>query len=193
MKAKAPLLIAPSVSFLIDNLCPFLYSKKYSCLAKKILGLVASSTCLVPNVDKISKNLRVTREAVYNGFIYLEQAGLIQNIYPEARGMKLIRKPGKIYLNNTNLLYAINGTLPLESNRGAIRETFFSNQLRVNHSLNTHEKTDFTVDQSTIFEVGGKNKTDEQIRSLQNAYLALDGITVGIGNRIPLYLFGFLY
>jgi len=162
-------------------------------LLKKLLWLVATAVCLVPNVDSISKNLRVTRDSVYNSFEYLEKAGLIRNLYADATGMKLARKPGKIYLENTNLLNAINGTLALKANSGTTRETFFANQLTHQHALNTHDQADFIIDHKHIIEVGGRNKTERQIKSLSDAYLAVDGIPIGIGKRIPLYQFGFLY
>lgn len=160
---------------------------------KKLLWLVATSTCLVPNIDNISKDLQVTREIIYNGFDYLEKAGLIQNVFPYAHGLKLVRKPGKIYLNNTNLLYAVNSHLSLENQIGSIRQTFFSNQVGVNHSVHTDLKADFFVDQQYCFEVGGKNKNEKQIKGISDSYLAVDGIILGIGKRIPLYLFGMLY
>ena len=160
---------------------------------KKLLWLVATASCLSPNIDKISKNLAVTRDIVYNGFEYLAQAGLISNIYYEARGMKLIRKPGKIFMNNTNLLKAINTTLSLGNDMGSARETFFTNQVAVNHSIHIHDSADFLIDSKYVIEVGGKGKNKKQIKSVPNSYLAIDGIKVGIGKRIPLYLFGFLY
>lgn len=160
---------------------------------KKLLWLVATATCLVPNIDTISKNLKVTRDVVYNGFEYLEKAGLTRNIFPDTSGLKLIRKPGKIFLNNTNLLFAINGDLSLEGDVGSQRETFFANQLTVNHAVNLHNKADFTVDHDMVIEVGGRNKKEKQIKNVTNGYLAIDGIQVGFGKRIPLYLFGFLY
>jgi hypothetical protein len=160
---------------------------------KKMLWLVATSTCLIPNVDNISKSLQVTREIIYDGFDYLEKAGLIQNIYPHKHGMKLIRKPGKIYLDNTNLLYAINSSLSLDDQIGTARETFFSNQLGVDHMVQSDSQADFMIDQRYLFEVGGKNKKEKQIKSIPEAYLAVDGIQQGIGKRIPLFLFGLLY
>ncbi|MCB1119082.1 MAG: ATP-binding protein [Chlamydiia bacterium] len=161
---------------------------------KKLLWLVANSTCLVPNVDRISKDLNVTRDVVYNGFEYLEKAGLIRNVFPETSGMRLVRKPGKIYLENTNLLHAINGSLSLEGDAGSIRETFFANQLALRYSIHIHETADFTIDNRYTIEVGGKNKKEKQIKQEgEKGYLAVDNIQVGIGKRIPLYLFGLLY
>jgi predicted AAA+ superfamily ATPase len=162
-------------------------------LLKKLLWFIATAKCLSPNIDSISKDLKVTREVVYSGFDYLSQAGLIQNIYPNSTGMRLVRKPGKTYLNNTNLLHAINGALSLESDAGSARETFFANQVGVMHALHTHEKADFTVDNKYVVEVGGRNKQAKQVRGVDHAIMALDNIPAGFGNRIPLYLFGFLY
>ena len=140
-------------------------------ILKKLLWLVATSTCLVPNIEKISKNLGVSRELIYKGFEYLHQSDLI----------------------NTNLLHAINGTLKLESVTGSVRETFFANQVAINHKINSHDRADFIVDDQFVFEVGGKKKNNRQIMSTPNSWLALDGIPIGVGNRIPLYLFGLLY
>jgi uncharacterized protein len=162
-------------------------------ILKKLLWLIATSSGLLPNIDRISKNLQVSREVVYNCLEYLNHSGLINNIYAEARGMKLIRKPGKIYLCNTNLLNAINGTLNLSSNIGGMRETFFVNQISANLKINLHDHGDFVVGGKYIVEVGGQGKTQKQIKSLNDAYLALDGIVIGFGKRIPLFLFGFLY
>lgn len=160
---------------------------------KKLLWLIATSICLVPNVDNISKSLHVTRDIIYSGFDYLERAGLIHNLYPGTKGMQLIRKPGKIYLDNTNLLFAINSSLSLEHQTGSVRETFFANQIAVKHSIRTDFHADFIIDQKYRFEVGGKSKNEKQIKDLPNSYLAIDGVHSGFGKRIPLYLFGLLY
>ncbi len=161
-------------------------------ILKKILWLVASAKILMPNIDNIARNLQVSREVVYNCLEYLDRAGLIHNLYPEGSGMKLVRKPGKILLNNPNMLYAINGTLNLNSDIGAIRETFFTNQIATKYKVNTYENGDYIVNDKYVFEIGGKNKSSRQIKAEANASLALDNIEVGFGNKIPLYLFGFL-
>lgn len=160
---------------------------------KRLLWLVATTNGLTPNVDSISKNFRVSRDVIYNCFEYLHKSGLIKNLYTDARGMKLARKPGKVYLDNTNLLHAINGSLKLNSDIGVVRETFFVNQLELNHRVNLHDSGDFIIDDYYVIEVGGKGKTEKQIKSVKNSYLAIDGIEMGFGKRIPLYLFGLLY
>jgi len=162
-------------------------------ILKKILWLVSTTNGLTPNIDNISSSLGVSREMVYNCLEYLGQSGLLHNLYPAGEGMKLIRKPGKIYLNNTNLLSAINGTLKRDSGIGGARETFFANQVSSFHKVSLHSQTDFLVDDHYSFEVGGVTKSYDQIKNLDDSYLVVDGIPVGYRNKIPLYLFGFLY
>lgn len=161
-------------------------------LLKKLLWLVATARILVPNIDNIAKNMQVSRENIYNCLEYLDRAGLIYNIYPASSGMKFIRKPGKIFLSNSNILSAINGSLNLASDIGAIRETFFTNQLSAQYKINTHEFGDYIVNDKYVVEIGGKNKSSRQIKNQSQAFLALDDIEIGFGNKIPLFLFGFL-
>ena len=92
-------------------------------------------------------------------------------------------------MHNTNLMYAL-GTSVVE---GTLRETFFLNQLQVGHRLHLPEKGDFLVDGKYLFEVGGRRKSFRQIQDIADSYLAVDDLEIGYGNRIPLWLFGFLY
>jgi hypothetical protein len=93
-------------------------------------------------------------------------------------------------LNNCNLIYAFESNKP---DIGNLRETFIFNQLTAVSKVTSSKKTDFTVDGVFSFEIGGKNKGHEQIIGLQNAFLILDNIEYGYDNKIPLWLFGFLY
>ncbi len=162
-------------------------------ILKKILWLVATSNGLIPNVDKMSKNLGVSRELVYDCLEYLSSSGLLNDVFPAGKGNNLIRKPAKIYLNNSNLLCAVNRSLKRDAEVGGIRETFFVNQVSSKHKVCLHDKGDFLIDDQWVMEIGGKNKNDYQVRDEQNAYLVLDDMKIGFGKKIPLYLFGFLY
>lgn len=122
---------------------------------------------------------------------YLEDAGIILTVSKSGRGLRELEKPGKIYLNNPNLSHAIAGHAPAE--KGNIRETFFINMTHTLHKVTAHEQGDFFLDGKYAFEIGGKNKGAAQIREIKNAFLAVDNIEIGVGNRIPLWLFGFLY
>ena len=99
-------------------------------------------------------------------------------------------RPDKIYLDNTNLMYA----LSREVDTGCRRETFFLNQLQSSgHDITYPTRGDFLVDGRNLFEVGGAGKGFTQIKDVPNSYVAADDIEVGIGNKIPLWLFGFMY
>ncbi|MBA2368391.1 MAG: ATP-binding protein [Candidatus Protochlamydia sp.] len=162
-------------------------------ILKKILWLVATTDGLIPNIDQISSSIGISREIVYNCLDHLGHSGLLNNLYPAGKGLKIIRKPGKIFMNNTNLLYAINRNLQRNSGSGGIRETFFANQVSAFYKVNVHTSADFIIDDRYIIEVGGRNKDHSQIKNLADSFLALDDIEVGYKNKIPLYLFGFLY
>ena len=92
-------------------------------------------------------------------------------------------------MNNTNLMYALGTTVQ----EGTLRETFFWNQLQVAYQLNAPPKGDFLVDKKYLFEIGGRRKSFQQIQDLPDSYVVADNLEVGYGNRIPLWLFGFLY
>ncbi|MFH2202211.1 MAG: ATP-binding protein [Elusimicrobiota bacterium] len=160
---------------------------------KKILRLIAGTAAFAPNMDKLSRELGLSKEYVYHYLEYLEQAGITLALYAGGKGYSLLRKPAKLFLENTNLLAAINGSLRLETDQGAARETFFVNQVGGCERVTAAAQGDFAVNDRMVFEIGGKNKREDQIKGVKNAYLALDGVEISAGNRIPLYLFGFLY
>ncbi|MDF1761331.1 MAG: AAA family ATPase [Coxiellaceae bacterium] len=162
-------------------------------ILKKLLWLVATSKILQPNIDKISKDMHVSREIIYSCLDYLDRSCLLNNVFPPEKGLRLVRKPAKVFLDNTNLISVIHSELKLPVDIGGVRETFFANQIAGRHDLKTHAKADFIVDSQYIFEIGGQSKKTTQIKNIEQSYLAIDGIEIGYTNRIPLYLFGLLY
>lgn len=156
---------------------------------KRLVTLIARVTPFTVNVSRIANTLECDRQTVYKLLRTLQRASLINMLYKGRNNMQQMVKPEKVYLENTNLMYA----LASEINIGNIRETFFSNQLSGAHELAFGEKGDFLIDNVHTIEVGGHRKSFEQIKDLANSYLAADDIEIGNGNRIPLWLFGFLY
>ena len=75
----------------------------------------------------------------------------------------------------------------------SLRETFFLNAVSAKHNVTAAVKGDFKIDNEFVIEVGGKNKDFKQIKGIKKSYLAIDSIENGAGNRVPLWLFGFLY
>ncbi len=120
----------------------------------------------------------------------MEDADLIQSL-PRATGkLSGIEKIEKIYLGNSNQLYAFRMSTP---EIGTVRETFFLSMLQMQHQIIAPKNGDFKIDNQFVFEVGGKKKDFDQIKNQKNSYLALDNIEIGIDRKIPLWLFGFLY
>ncbi|MBN1949629.1 MAG: ATP-binding protein [Bacteroidales bacterium] len=158
---------------------------------KKLLAAIASTVPYVPNLLKLRQELFIADQRTLLKYLdYLEKAEVVNTIMQKAKGNKIMQKPDKIYLGNTNIFYGLN---LLGEEMGTIRETFFNSQLDTAHELRLPEKGDFLVDGKYIFEVGGRSKTFKQIKDLNNAYIAVDDIETGAFNQIPLWLFGFLY
>ena len=157
---------------------------------KKLLYIIGQSVPFTPNISKLSERINVPRNTILKILDLLTQARIISLLRKESRGISYLTKPEKIYLQNPNLAFILAEHKP---DIGTIRETFILSQLEVNHRVGFTRFADFLIDDRYTIEVGGPNKTQEQIKDIPNAYLAIDGIKGGSGNRIPLWLFGLLY
>lgn len=157
---------------------------------KQLLVVIAESVPFVPNVSKLSEKININRATLLTYLHYLDEIGLTHNLFKEAAGISRLQKPSKIYLENTNLAFLLSRE---NTNIGNLRETFFANQLVHRHQLNYTDLGDFLVDQKFTFEIGGRDKKAKQIELVPNAYVVSDDIEYGFENKIPLWLFGFLY
>lgn len=168
---------------------PFCYGTEIAATPKikQLLRLVAVSPPMQPNVSKLSSIMGVSRGSVLKYFDYLSDASLFNLLKTAKSGYSVMAKPSKVYLDNTNLGYAI---APETVNVGSQRETFFFNQIAPHADVYTPVSGDFLVN-DTAFEIGGKKKGFKQV-SAATGYVAADGIEVGFGRKIPLWLFGFL-
>ncbi|MCI0471133.1 MAG: AAA family ATPase [Candidatus Aminicenantes bacterium] len=159
---------------------------------KQLLAFIAGSVPFTPDLKKIKQILGIGDERTLKNYLqYLENGGIILNLSKKAGGLKVLEKPDKIFLNDTNLMYAVGARENLQ--KGNIRENFFANTLSADHRVTIPDKGDFLVDGVYTFEVGGKGKGFDQIKDMKNSFLSLDDIEIGVGNKIPLWLFGFLF
>lgn len=156
---------------------------------KKLLMVITQNVPLEPNIAKLTAQLETTRDQCLKMLYLLDKADLLYLLTDKLKDYKHLNNPKKIYLNNTNLMYALSANV----SDGNLRETFFANQLTSIGSVVMPRQGDFFIDDKYIFEVGGSSKTFAQIADLPNSYLAIDDIEIGNGNRIPLWMFGFLY
>lgn len=158
-------------------------------IIKKLMAEIASMVPFKPNIKKLSEKIGITRDTLVKYLQLLDKADLISLVYSQTKGVSILNKPEKILLNNSNLAYALNDQI----NKGSLRESYFVNQLKLKHKIRYAEAGDFVVDGNQTFEVGGKNKTKKQIANIKNAWIAADDMEYAIGNKIPLWLFGFTY
>lgn len=157
---------------------------------KQLLVIISESVPFVPNIVNLSQKIEIHRTTLMSYLFYLQELGLTYHLLKEARGSVRLQKPAKIYLGNTNLMYVLSS---FSANRGNVRVTFFANQVGYKHKISFHEKTDFLVDNTYAFEIGGKDKSKKQITGIENAYIVSDEIEYGYQNKMPIWLFGFLY
>lgn len=156
---------------------------------RTLLSIIADSVPFKPNFTNIAKALDVSRNSISDFLVYLEKAGIIGQLRSDASGVKLLGKVEKVYLNNTNLAYALSRITP---DIGNIRETFFFSIMKITKDVVMSSVSDFNIDGYT-FEVGGKNKKKKQIAGLDKAYVVKDDIEYGYANVLPLWTFGMTY
>jgi len=168
---------------LIFDIKPF-----YIIKLKKLVFLICNSEPFELNITKLAQKIDINRNTLYQYIYYLQKGEIFKLLDSKTRGDSIFVKPQKIYLNNTNLNYCYCENQKI----GTIRETFFINQL-FKYKVLYPKKGDFLVDDKYIFEIGGKNKSYKQIEDLKNSFIVADDIEIGFGNKIPLWLFGFLY
>ncbi len=164
---------------------------------KKLLAIIMQSVPFTPKMSELKKVIEVKDDRTLKEYLSkLDDAGLIQLLMKSSLSMKALDKPEKIYVANTNLLYVGDPEM------GTVRETFFLNQLHNYYGIKdlfqdsgiyAADQGDFYLEETYTFEVGGKNKSFKQIKNIPHSYIASDEIEIGYGNKIPLWLFGFLY
>ena len=157
---------------------------------KKLLFAIATSVPFTPNITKIAEKVNLSRQSLLKALSYLERARLIHMVNKPTKGVTALNKPDKIYLNNTNLISTI---ASYNANIGNVRETFFIHQVASIAKVQLSIESDFFVNDTYTFEIGGKNKSKKQILNIPNSFVVRDDIEYGSGNIIPLWLFGFLY
>ncbi|MCB5294964.1 MAG: AAA family ATPase [Candidatus Cloacimonetes bacterium] len=156
---------------------------------KRLLSIIAESVPFKPNFSKISEIISVSRNSLDDYFSYMEKAGLIGQLRNKTSGIRGLGKVDKVYLDNTNIIFNLVGD---KSNAGNLRETFFFNQMRVRNKVISSKIADFIIDKYT-FEVGGKNKQQNQIEKDGKSFVVKDDIEFGYLNVIPLWAFGLNY
>lgn len=161
---------------------------KYLTKIKKLFYLLAQDGPKAPNVSQLAQEVETSRATVMNYIKYLADARLINLIYH--CGEDFPKKPAKVMMHNTNLMYAI---YPIQVEKQEVMETFFVNALWKDHEVNQAEKQFYyLVDGNRKFRICDA-QTEHKLHTDPEVWYARYNTEVGIGNRIPLWLLGFLY
>lgn len=156
---------------------------------KQLMQIISQISPFKPNYSDLARDLTVNRSDLKDYLFYLEKSGMIQCLTAPDKGMNLLSKVEKIYLDNPNLMYALSGG---HVDTGNLRETFFYNQMRIHNEVHSSDVSDFSIGDYT-FEVGGKKKTRRQVADIENGYVVKDDIEYASRTIIPLWFFGLNY
>ena len=159
---------------------------KYLSKIKKLLYLLAVDGPKAPNVSQLASDIQTSRATVMNYIKYLADARLINLVYP--KGEEFPKKPSKIMMHNSNLMYSI---YPVKVEEQDVLDTFFANSLWKDHKIHKGDKNvSFMVDEVMPFKICQEGA---KIKNNPNVTYALHKAEIGRGNQIPLWMFGFLY
>lgn len=154
-----------------------------------MLRILARRPPQTPKMNELYDELETDRKQGLKILNALVDARLLMFFSSDRESLKALSSPDKVFCENPNLAYAIAS----DANIGTARESWIVNQLTVGHVVLYPKKGDVEVDGKVLLEVGGKGKGFDQIADMSNSFVVNDGVEVGVGNKIPLWLFGFMY
>lgn len=156
---------------------------------RKLLYIMSSEFPFSLNVQALSQKIQVSRNTVIRMFELLAKGAVLRSLHSGSHSAKSVAKPAKVLFDNTDIMAALSNLNEI----GTVRETFVASMLAPNHKLAEPPAGDLMVDEKLLFEIGGKNKNFSQISDIPDSYVIADDIETGLGNKIPLWLLGFLY
>jgi len=157
---------------------------------KALVQFLADSVPYELNIAKLSARLELNKHTVLSYINSLGKAELLHLLYSDSKTITRLQKPDKIYLHNPNLFYALGRGETI----GTIRECFLVNQLSVNHTVEYGKaQGDFIIDGRTTIEVGGSDKSFDQVADVPNSYIFADRIEFPVGKKLPLWMAGLVY
>lgn len=156
---------------------------------KKLLYIMSTEVPFSLNVQSLSQKIQVSRNTVIRMFELLDKGAVLRSLHSGWRSPKSVAKPEKVLFDNTDIMAALSNLNEI----GTVRETFVASMLSPAHKLYEPQVGDLLVDEKYLFEIGGKNKRYKQIADLPDSYVIVDDIETGLGNKIPMWLLGFLY
>lgn len=156
---------------------------------KKFMYYISQSVPVKINFADMARDLEIDRNELPKYLEYLEKAELVSVLRMKTNGDAILRKMDKLYLHNPNMMHTLVGGSP---NSGNVRETMFLCWTKYSYDVVESPISDFEINDMT-FEVGGRKKGKKQIESTEKGYVVADDIEYAFQNKIPIWMFGFLY
>lgn len=156
---------------------------------RKLLYLMSTEVPFSLNVQSLSLKIQVSRNTVVRMFELLDRGAVLRSLHSGWRSPKSVAKPEKVLFDNTDIMAAFSNLNEI----GTVRETFVASMLALDYKLSEPKVGDLLVDEKYLFEIGGKNKQYKQIADIPDSYVIVDDVESSIGNKIPMWMFGFLY
>jgi len=188
---RYPIKLNATINAVIETDIPSIFKIKYENVRnlKKLVALICNSEPFKLNIKALSGKIGIDRDTLYLYLDYLDREKILNVIRSRSKGDTVFVKPDKVYLNNPNLHHHYCANSPI----GTMRESLFATMIRPFFTVEISKQGDFLVDEKYTFEIGGKKKSFKQIKDLPNSFIVADDMEIGFGNKIPLWLFGFLY
>lgn len=175
----------------INRDIPMVENIEYETLNKlsRLLYVMSVEVPFTLNVQSLSQKIQVSRNTIIKMFELMDKGAIVRCLYSGWRSPKSVAKPAKILFNNTDIMASLSKTNDI----GTVRETFIASMLAPAHKIYEPPTGDFLVDEKYVLEVGGRGKTYRQVADIPDSFIVVDDEETGIGNKIPMWLFGFLY
>lgn len=156
---------------------------------RKLLYIMSAEVPFSLNVQSLSQKIQVSRNSIVRMFELLDKGAVLRSLHSGWRSPKSVAKPEKVLFDNTDIMAALSSLNEI----GTVRETFVASMLAPEHKINEPTVGDLLVDDKYLFEIGGKSKQYKQIADMPESYVIVDDTETGVGNKIPMWLLGFLY
>lgn len=175
----------------INRDIPTVENIEYETLNKlsRLLYVMSTEVPFTLNVQSLSQKIQVSRNTIIKMFELMDKGAIVRCVYSGWRSPKSVAKPARILFNNTDIMASLSSSNDI----GTIRETFIASMLAPAHMIYEPPTGDFLVDEKYVLEVGGRGKTYRQVADIPDSFIVVDDEETGIGNKIPMWLFGFLY
>lgn len=170
---------------------PTVENVEYETLHKlsRLLYIMSTDVPFTLNVQSLSQKIQVSRNSIIKMFNLLDKGGIIRCIHSGWKSPKSVAKPQKILFNNVDIMSALSS----KNDIGTVRETFVASMLSQAHIVSDPPAGDFLIDEKYVLEVGGRTKTFKQVADMADSFTVVDDTETGIGKKLPLWVFGFLY